>query len=420
MKAKLLRLQRALVTDEPNIHVRNFNLLALAGIAVSALAGLSSLFTTNLTAALLCFALCAFAVGLLVFSARTKRYRLCYYVTIAVIFLAGFSVIFFLGGGYLSGMPLFFIFAVVFTAFLLEGRELAAMLCVELAVYAADILLAWRFPELVVWHESRKNVMADLLICTLVVSAVLAGSAYLQILSYRRQQKALERADQAKTVFLANISHELKTPLTVISNYAQTSKRRLGEADGQAMDLIYAEADRMALMVSQLLDVTAIEEGRLRLSPRPCQLRAVVKLAMDAYYPLAVQAGNRLVFRPVYDLPEVMADKGRIRQVVLNLLSNANRHTRDGKITVALEAGDGCVRVTVTDTGEGISPEGMAHLFERFAPKENRAGNDTGTGLGLYICKYIIESHGGTIAVDSAPGRGTAIAFTLPTGSGAG
>ena len=74
----------------------------------------------------------------------------------------------------------------------------------------------------------------------------------------------------------------------------------------------------------------------------------------------------------------------------------------------------------MTDTGEGISPEGMAHLFERFAPKENRAGNDTGTGLGLYICKYIIESHGGTIAVDSAPGRGTAIAFTLPTGSGAG
>ena len=104
MKAKLLRLQRALFTDEPNIHVRNFNLLALAGIAVSALAGLSSLFTTNLTAALLCFALCAFAVGLLVFSARTKRYRLCYYVTIAVIFLAGFSVIFFLRQN-LAGIP---------------------------------------------------------------------------------------------------------------------------------------------------------------------------------------------------------------------------------------------------------------------------------------------------------------------------
>lgn len=425
MKAKLLRLQRALVTDEPNIHVRNFNLLALAGIAVSALAGLSSLFTTNLTAALLCFALCAFAVGLLVFSARTKRYRLCYYVTIAVIFLAGFSVIFFLGGGYLSGMPLFFIFAVVFTAFLLEGRELAAMLGVELAVYAADILLAWRFPELVVWHESRKNVMADLLICTLVVSAVLAGSAYLQILSYRRQQKALERANRAKTIFLANISHEMKTPLTVISNYAQTSKQRMGETPGreedrQSMDLIYAEADRMALMVSQLLDVTAIEEGRMRLTRRPSQIRAVVKLAMDTYYPLAVKAGNRLVFRPVYDLPAVLADEDRIRQVVLNLLSNANRHTRDGEITVTLDAVPGCVRVTVRDTGEGIPAEGMAHLFERFAPKENRAGNDTGTGLGLYICKHIVESHGGAIAVQSTPGQGTAVRFTLPTENGAG
>ena len=420
MKAKLLRLQRALFTDEPNIHVRNFNLLALAGIAVSALAGLSSLFTTNLTAALLCFALCAFAVGLLVFSARTKRYRLCYYVTILGIFLAGFSVIFFLGGGYLSGMPLFFIFAVVFTAFLLEGRELAAMLAVELAVYAADILLAWRFPELVVWHESRENAMADMLICMLVVSVALAGSAYLQILSYRRQQKALERADQAKTIFLANISHELKTPLTVISNCAQTSKRHLGEEDGQAMDLICAEADRMALMVSQLLDVTAIEEGRMRLTRRPSQIRAVVKLAMDTYYPLAVRAGNRLVFRPVYDLPAVLADEDRIRQVVLNLLSNANRHTRDGEITVTLDAVPGCVRVTVRDTGEGIPAEGMAHLFERFAPKENRAGNDTGTGLGLYICKHIVESHGGAIAVQSTPGQGTAVRFTLPTENGAG
>lgn len=420
MKAKLLRLQRALFTDEPNIHVRNFNLLALAGIAVSALAGLSSLFTTNLTAALLCFALCAFAVGLLVFSARTKRYRLCYYVTILGIFLAGFSVIFFLGGGYLSGMPLFFIFAVVFTAFLLEGRELAAMLAVELAVYAADILLAWRFPELVVWHESRENAMADMLICLLVVSVALAGSAYLQILSYRRQQKALERADQAKTIFLANISHELKTPLTVISNYAQTSKRHLGEEDGQVMDLICAEADRMALMVSQLLDVTAIAEGRMRLTRRPSQIRAVVKLAMDTYYPLAVRAGNRLVFRPVYDLPAVLADEDRIRQVVLNLLSNANRHTRDGEITVTLDAVPGCVRVTVRDTGEGIPAEGMAHLFERFAPKENRAGNDTGTGLGLYICKHIVESHGGAIAVQSTPGQGTAVRFTLPTENGAG
>lgn len=420
MKAKLLRFQHALFTDEPNIHVRNFNLLALAGIAVSALAGLSSLFTTNLTAALLCFALCAFAVGLLVFSARTKRYRLCYYVTILGIFLAGFSVIFFLGGGYLSGMPLFFIFAVVFTAFLLEGRELAATLCVELAVYAADILLAWRFPELVIWHESRENAMADMLICMLVVSVALAGSAYLQILSYRRQQKALERADQAKTIFLANISHEMKTPLTVISNCAQTSKRHLGEEDGQAMDLICAEADRMALMVSQLLDVTAIAEGRMRLTRRPSQIRAVVKLAMDTYYPLAVKAGNRLVFRPVYDLPAVLADEDRIRQVVLNLLSNANRHTRDGEITVTLDAVPGCVRVTVRDTGEGIPAEGMAHLFERFAPKENRAGNDTGTGLGLYICKHIVESHGGAIAVQSTPGQGTAVRFTLPTENGAG
>ena len=140
---------------------------------------------------------------------------------------------------------------------------------------------------------------------------------------------------------------------------------------------------------------------------------------MDAYDPLAEKAGNRRVFRPVYDLPEVLADEGRIRQVVLNLLSNANRYTRGGEITVTLDAGPNCVQVTVCDTGEGISPEGMAHLFERFAPKENRAGNDTGTGLGLYICKHIIESHGGTICAENVRG-GASVRFTLPTGSGGG
>jgi len=425
MNSIFTRLRASLFTEGQNIHVRHFNLLALTGIASSALIGVVSLFTTSPKAAAACFLLCAAAIGLLIFSVRTGHYQFCYRVTVIGIFLIGFSFLFFIGGGIRSGSIQFFIFAVVFTALLLEGRDLVVMIAAEIVVYAADFLLARQFPSLVAQQLAEGEQLWDILASTLLVAVSLGLAVTMNVRSYRRQheelkhaKRAADEANAAKTVFLGNITHELRTPLTVISGYAQTCGKTLlslGETEeADRMRFISTECDRLAMLVSQLLDVTRIEEGKLMLRKKAVQADELVKRTLDAYSPIIKQHGNRLVFHRLYDCPPVNADEDRLRQVLLNLLTNAAKHTENGTVTVDMAQERGMLAISVSDTGEGIPAEVLPTLFERFSKTENRTANDTGTGLGLYISKHIVEAHGGTISVQSAAGEGTSVRFTLP------
>lgn len=245
------------------------------------------------------------------------------------------------------------------------------------------------------------------------------------LLRLAEEEKAmLKRLDRLKTEFLGNVSHELKTPLTVMSGYAQYSRKTLAgmpemaEAENRMM-LIASEADRLALMVTQILDATRIEEGRMMIDPRPASIAAIIQKTVNTYYPVFSKNNNTLKIGRNAGLPSVLCDEARISQVLVNLISNAARHTRDGVITVSAEAAGSFAVVTVSDTGAGIAPEYLPHLFERFksgAGQEEGARNktETGTGLGLYICRHIVETHGGKITLRSAPGEGTAVSFTLP------
>ena len=243
------------------------------------------------------------------------------------------------------------------------------------------------------------------------------------LLRIAEEEKAmLERLDRLKTEFLGNVSHELKTPLTVMSSYAQYSQKTLADMPEMAevenrMKLITSEADRLALMVTQILDVTRIEEGRMMLDPRPATLSAIMQRTINTYYPVFAKNNNRLRLKQGVDIPSVLCDEARISQVLVNLISNAARHTRDGEIAISAEMTDGFAAVTVSDTGEGIAAERLSSLFDRFKShvgEKAPAGRETGTGLGLYICKHIIDSHGGEITVHSVGGEGTTVRFTLP------
>lgn len=233
---------------------------------------------------------------------------------------------------------------------------------------------------------------------------------------------ALESLDRMKTEFLGNVSHELKTPLTVMSGYAQTTKQlseRLPEpqADEVArrMTLISSEAERLSLMVGQILDVTRMEEGRMVMEPVRCHLDEIVHAAVETHYPILNKNRNRLNIRIERGLPDLYADPTRIAQVIMNLISNAVRFTSEGEITISAQRRDGGIEVCVSDTGCGITPERLGHIFERYYQKEKSGGGqDTGTGLGLYICKHIVEQHGGTIRIESEEDRGTSVFFTLP------
>ena len=247
----------------------------------------------------------------------------------------------------------------------------------------------------------------------LVISAILSKKIADPVVS---EHDMLVQVNEMKTTFLSDASHELKTPLAAMSGYAQDAELDLMNGGEQAtvqskLRRISSEANRMALMVTQILDATRIEEGRMVLEKAPCDLDALVRKTVETYFAVLNKNHNRLILRIPIDLPKVHADSTRLQRVFVNLISNALKHTKDGTVLIKAEAGDETVTVTVKDTGCGISPEDLPHIWERYYKGKH---SETGTGLGLFIVRFIVESHGGTINVESEQGKGTAFTFTLP------
>lgn len=236
------------------------------------------------------------------------------------------------------------------------------------------------------------------------------------------EKTALESLNRLKTEFLGNVSHELKTPLTVMSGYAQTTKQLAERPDtldrgevSRRMALISSEAERLSLMVGQVLDVTRMEEGRMVMEPVRCYTDEIIHAAIETHYPILNKNRNRLDIRIESGLPTVYADPARISQVIVNLISNAVRFTADGVITISASKENDKILIHVADTGIGIATERLPHIFERYGKKQKSGGGqDTGTGLGLYICKHIVEQHGGKIWIKSEEGNGTDLFFTVP------
>ncbi|MBI4313543.1 MAG: HAMP domain-containing histidine kinase [Candidatus Omnitrophica bacterium] len=228
--------------------------------------------------------------------------------------------------------------------------------------------------------------------------------------------RKLEALGAVKDEFVANVSHELRTPLTVIrEGIALVCDAKLGPVtknQREFLNEISANAERLADLVNNILDISKFEQGRLRLRMRPVRLQGLFDAVIKQY---RLVAGRRSFCVEAPGLPSVMADPDRISQVLVNLISNAIKFTgHDGHITLMgrLE-GDG-VSVSVGDDGPGIAPEDLPKLFQRFSQLGQDPGGRKGTGLGLALCKDLIELHGGTISAHSEAGKGTTFKFILP------
>ena len=233
----------------------------------------------------------------------------------------------------------------------------------------------------------------------------------------------VEELERMRAEFLAMVSHELRAPLTSIKGSASTVLDSPGDMDPavvrQFFRIIGDQADHMHALVADLLDVARIETGTLAVSPEPAELAVLVDRARNAFN--SVGGRNNLAIDIEPDLPLVMADKRRIVQVLTNLLNNAARNsTESSPIRVSAVAEGAHVSVSVVDEGRGIPAESMPHLFRKFSmARPDDQGGDT--GLGLAICKGIVEAHGGRIRADSdGPGLGARFTFTLPTTGEAG
>ena len=418
-----------------DLRVRLFNVLAMVGISGVIIIGFVNLFSgVGVTAALIDFASGALSAALLYYSYRSQKYQHCYIVTIVVIFLGLFPYLFFSMGGYHGGMIAFFIFAVSFTVFMLEGKSVFIMAALEIVIYAGICVYAYRNPDSVRMFPDERGFLISNLVDFAVTAAAIGTAMILHFRLYNEQQRELEKARQKlseenatleqlnrlKTEFLGNVSHELRTPLTVVSGYAQTARQQLidqpvagGMTAADKMKLISAEAERLALMVGQILDITRIEEGRMCIDKRPCHADEIIHSTIETHYPILNKNQNRLEIRIEENLPRILADPARISQVIVNLISNSVRFTSGGSITVEAKPEGEYVAISVSDTGVGIHTDRLSSIFERYNNQKS-GGQNTGTGLGLYICRHIVEGHGGTISVESAEGKGTSVRFTIP------
>ena len=224
-------------------------------------------------------------------------------------------------------------------------------------------------------------------------------------------------ADAMKSQLLSTVSHELRTPLASIKGFATTLLRQDVKWDEATqrdfLRIIEDESDRLTEIIDNLLDMSQIEAGALRITKEPAQIRQLIREVVDEMR-MRTESHYFVVDLPA-EMPEVMMDPRRIRQVLTNLIGNAIKYTPRGQITVSCEVEADHVIVSVADQGNGISPQYRDKIFERFFQIDGASTRRVGgSGLGLSISRGIIEAHQGKIWVESVQGQGSTFRFTLP------
>jgi two-component system sensor histidine kinase BaeS len=235
--------------------------------------------------------------------------------------------------------------------------------------------------------------------------------------SFNVMARALEEAERRRMDVISDVSHELRTPLSTLQGYMEGLAEGVIEPSQETWALLHEEIERMRRLVDDLRQLSQTEAGQLTLIPTSVSPVEVVRLAVEGMFPLFDEKGVELRSAVPENLPPVLADTGRVVQVLTNLLDNALRHTPPGgRVAVEAEGDNDAATFKVTDTGEGIAPEHLPHVFERFYRAEkSRSREGGGSGVGLAISKALVEAMGGRIWAESpGPGMGATFSFALP------
>jgi signal transduction histidine kinase len=228
----------------------------------------------------------------------------------------------------------------------------------------------------------------------------------------------IKRYRDYRREFFANISHELKTPITYLKGYAKVLKNgqfQSQQEQEQYLEIIEAEADRLSSLVNDLFELSKLEEGKIRLEFQEVDLSEVIENVLVRASVNAQEKGLLMFFHKNEVVPAIMGDGLRLEQVLTNLIENAIRYTERGSVEIDLSHNKNDVIVTILDTGIGISTEELPFIFERFYRVEkSRSRHHGGTGLGLSIAKQLVNLHEGTISVKSELGKGTVFKIAFP------
>jgi signal transduction histidine kinase len=417
----------AFLGDVPDFHARLSVIAALTGFVVAVIGiVVNALNDGGPIQVLLCVVMATMSLAMILFARMTGKYEQARVVTVVIVFLVVFPCMFFTGGGYQSGMPALMVFGMGFTGLSLMGWGMWVLLGAEFVLYSACCVADYLYPQLVTPLAGPTELVIDVIICVALAGMALSAMLHLLLNVHERNASLLaannaelEEIDREKSEFLAIVAHELNTPLAVMRVHLDEAGRSADKAPtqmGHTIAVMTAENERLTRLVGQLRDVSRIASDQMALDLQVEDLSVIIQEVLRTYQPLVARNGNVLQLARGGAHPLVLVDSERVAQVLVNLLSNAMRHTTDGTITVAVRERGRFAEVTVTDTGVGIPDEVKEHLFERIGrrnPTGLRSSRDAGLGLGLIISRHIMDAHFGTIEIESVPGAGVTARLTF-------
>ena len=410
-------------------RVRLFNVLALVGGIISLVNGILSyvnnqdfiILGVNLATAILSFLLLFYAY-------KSENYPFCYVVTIVLIFMVMFPYLFFKSGGYKGGMISFYIFGILFTVFMLEGKTMFLAAIAEMLLYSITILVAYKNPQTVTWFSTEKEMVLDLFTGFCAATLSLAAAMYLHFRMYNKQQLILEEAkveaqaaNKAKSAFLANMSHEIRTPINVMLGMNEMIYRESeNEEIRQYAKSIERSGEYLLSLINNVLDISRIESGKMDIEENRYELSQLLEELLLIGEKQAEQKGLQIYLACEESLPDcLIGDVIHIKQILLNLINNAIKYTNAGQITITVskkeQGKQKWIIFEVKDTGIGIKEENLCILFDSFTRIDYKKNQRIeGTGLGLAIAKQLTEQMGGIIRVESVYGKGSSFFVELP------
>ncbi|MCL2217766.1 MAG: HAMP domain-containing histidine kinase [Defluviitaleaceae bacterium] len=420
MKTTLLRIYKSFFGSDIGFREKMLNMLAVTGVLAGIIMGSANAINAGeALGSAIGFGIVVFSLGMLIFLAVTGYYKIACIVTIVVIFLGYFPYLFFTMGGLSGSKILNFVFAIVFTAYVLEGKLGWFMMVLQLLIFAGICVYAYINPASVIPMPSEFNHMFDAIISMAFVSLAISIVFILHLRTYKRQQRKLDEQNTmlaglnlSKTQFLANSSHEMRTPLTIVSVNVQNVIDMLNDMEDDAIDPeatellkdTQHEIMRLSRMVGGMLTLAssseAIERRRLNISE-------ILHSTANTLQVHIQERGNILEIAAEAGLI-IFGDADLLYQTLVNLIQNADKHSKNDTIKIKAERSKEAIVITVSDNGTGIPADLLPRVFERGVT------DGQGTGYGLYLCKMIVESHGGKIWIKSEPDKGTSVYISLP------
>ena len=234
-------------------------------------------------------------------------------------------------------------------------------------------------------------------------------------IGFNRMATSLEEVEERRREIIDDLTHELRTPLTIIRGRLEEIADGIIVANAQIYSRLIQETKRLQRLLNDLQELSQAEAGSLALNLRPTNLRQIIQPLSERFGDQLIDSDRSIQLVCPTNLPYVMADSDRLEQILVNLLSNALRHTTQGSIAIKVWAEEKRVWIMVEDTGSGIAEEELPYVFRRFwRSQQSRSHTYGGTGIGLAICKRLVELHGGEISVESQLGAGSKFKFFLP------